>query len=203
VEIDMARKQWRRGDRVVHAGRPEWGIGEVTAAEGIIQDSVACQRLTIRFARAGLKTISTAFADLQEASGLPVIAESNGHQEEWPPLAAESAVEVFSRLPEPATDPFRTLEDRLKSSFDLFRFTGSGASLLDWAVMQTRMPDPLSRFSRHELEEHFTRFRAALVAHVRRLAADAEKKDPGVLPRALASAPPAAQQVLRRADARR
>lgn len=199
----MAVRQWRKGERVVHAGRPEWGVGEITAAEGVSHEAVPCQRLTIRFARAGLKTISTAFADLQESDGRAPAAAASESGDSWPPLASESASEVFTRLPEAATDPFRTVEQRMKSTADLFRFTGSGASLVDWAVMQCHLPDPLSRFNRHELEGHYERFRTALVAHLRRLMAEAEKREPGAVSRVAATAPPAAQGLMRRADARR
>ena len=61
----MAVKEWKLGDRVVHAGRPEWGIGEIRGAEVTTQDGTKCQRITVRFERAGVKTLTTAFADLQ------------------------------------------------------------------------------------------------------------------------------------------
>jgi len=61
----MANETWRTGDRLTHAGKPEWGIGTVTAVEPATQDGKPCQRVTARFDRAGLKTLSTAYADLQ------------------------------------------------------------------------------------------------------------------------------------------
>ena len=61
----MATADWKMGDRVIHAGRPEWGIGEVRSAEVVHQDGQRAQRLTIRFDRAGVKVISTAFAELR------------------------------------------------------------------------------------------------------------------------------------------
>jgi hypothetical protein len=50
---------------VVHAGKPEWGVGVVSSAQNVTQDGKPSQRLTIRFERAGLKTVSTAVASIR------------------------------------------------------------------------------------------------------------------------------------------
>ncbi len=70
----MATRTFSKGDSVIHSGKPEWGPGDVMTAEGQLHEGKPCQRLTIRFARAGLKTISTAFADLRPASEAPLAA---------------------------------------------------------------------------------------------------------------------------------
>ena len=49
----MAGPQWSFGDRVIHAKRPEWGVGVVTAAQSVVEDGHPAQRVTIRFDRAG------------------------------------------------------------------------------------------------------------------------------------------------------
>ena len=59
------------------------------------------------------------------------------------------------------------------------------------------MKDPLSRFSRHELEQFFARFQTNRDAHLRRLAAEALKKDPGCLREAAKNAPPKGVDMLR------
>lgn len=68
----MATRTFAKGESVIHTGKPEWGPGDVVSAEGQLHEGKPCQRLTIRFARAGLKTISTAFADLRPASEAPL-----------------------------------------------------------------------------------------------------------------------------------
>ncbi len=70
----MATRTFSKGESVIHAGKPEWGPGDIVSAEGQLHEGKPCQRLTIRFARAGLKTISTAFADLRPASEAPLPA---------------------------------------------------------------------------------------------------------------------------------
>lgn len=198
----MSQSDWKLGDRVIHTGRPEWGAGEVRSAETITQDGKRCQRLTIRFDRAGVKTLSTAFADLRPATA----ATTPPPTEDAPEPSAEdhgALVRKLGELPEAASDPFRTKRARLETTLGLYRFAGTGSSLLDWAASQTGLKDPLSNFSRHELEQSFERFRFNLDGHLRKLAYELRKEDPAGLAAAAAAALPAAKQALKRADAGR
>ena len=200
----MEIREWKLGDRVVHGAKPEWGTGEVRSAESIVQDGVRCQRLTVRFDRAGVKTLSTAFAVLRAREDAPEpLSEPETTIDD--PLAPKGIdyQERLLAIPEDATDPFRSHRSRLVSTLGLFRFTAAGASLLDWAASQTGLKDPLSKFSRHELERHFDRFRANLDTHLKKLAFEMRKADPKGLAEAVAGAAPEARQALRRADAAR
>jgi hypothetical protein len=200
----MLPKDWTKGDSVVHAAKPEWGAGEVLVAEAISHEGKAVQRLTIRFSRAGTKTISTAFADLRPASEMPYLPEPTSDKPD--PLAqvalTASVEELMTKLPENATDPFRSLKQRLAFTLDLYRFAENGAALLDWAAIQTGLKDPLSRFNRHELEQWFSRFKMELDNHLKKLVKDARKQDPQALEAATAAASPTGRQALRRADMR-
>lgn len=189
------------GDRVRHAARPEWGVGEITAAESLVQDGKPTQRLVIRFERGGFKTLSSAFADLRPASELPPVASEKSID----PLAApdESAEERLLAIPDTATDPFIPLKKRMIATLGLYRFTGNGGSLIDWACMQTGLKDPMVRFNRHELEEFFKRFRFALDQHLARLGKDARRQEPGLLDELAPTIGADARQVLRRADVMR
>lgn len=202
----MTKREWKLGDRLMHAGRPEWGVGEVRSAESTVSEGVKSQRLTVRFERAGVKTLATAFADLRPADEMPQVPDApvsvNGHDDaDWLKKAeAGSTDEMMIQVPEAATDPFRTLKARLEATLALYRFTGGGASLLDWAAMQSGLKDPLSRFTRHDLEQLFDRFRNALDTHLKRLVLDLKKADPAALTEVASAASPAAKQALRRAD---
>lgn len=193
------------GDRVVHHARPEWGIGVVTNAQKILADGNAAQRLTVRFEREGIKTVSTAHADIRPAGETePVAAEAAQELPEW--LGRQDPIEIarrMGRLPEPATDPFATPAQRLKATLNLYRFSDHGSSLLDWAAMQTGLTDPLSRFSRHELEEFFRRFAHEREQHLRSLLSDLQKSDPAALARIAADCTPDQRSVLQRLNARR
>lgn len=193
------------GDRVVHAAKPEWGTGVVSSAQNLVHEGRPCQRLTIRFERAGLKTLSTAVASIRPAdqadaparSVAPASGDSEGRESWLDALEAGNPAEIMSRLPEAATDPFQSIGNRLKATLGLYRFTRSGGSLLDWAAAQTGMKDPLTRFSRHELEEYFSRFETNRDNHLRQLAQEALKKDPGCLREAAQNAPSKGVALLR------
>lgn len=196
----MSTTEWKVGDKVVHAGRPEWGTGHVSAVEGTMHNGHKCQRLTIRFDRAGLKTISTAFADLRHPDAAPALDRKLSEVSGLDGLDHAKAVTLLGELPDEATDPFVSFKSRLTATLKLYRFSGTGGSLLDWATAQTGLQDPLSRFSRHELEQGFDRFKLNLEQHLRKLVQDARKKEPEAIPAALAAAPAAGQQALKRAD---
>lgn len=203
-------KQWAFGDKVVHTGKPEWGTGVVTAATGTQHEGVPCQSLTIRFDRAGVKTLSTAFAklappDISLAATLAghddAEAEDSGSPLDEPnPLVARNPRDIMTRLPEATRDPFTTPMARFEATLKLYRFTPTGASLLDWAAVQSGLSDPMSRFNRHELEKFFEAFAVVRDAHLKKLALEIKRTDPAGLSRAIAKAPPIAQQVLRRFD---
>lgn len=202
----METREWKLGDRLVHTGRPEWGLGEVRSAMSVVQDGRPCQRLTVRFDRAGVKVLTTAYADLKASDVALPTASTDGEATEpaWPPAdSGPSAQDLLVGIPEAATDPFRPRKSRLEHTFGLYRFTGSGTSLLDWAAAQTGLKDPLSRFSRHELEQLFARFRTNLDAHLKKLALETKRQDPAVYAAASAAAPSAARHVLGRIDSGR
>ncbi len=195
----MQAEQFATGDRVVHTGRPEWGEAVVTNAQWVMQRGERCQRLTLRFDRAGLKTLSPAIAALAHADRIAAPAASvaaKGSATWLDDLERGDPAEAMARLPESATDPFASLERRLTETLRLYRFSASGGSLLDWAAAQTRLPDPLSRFSRHELEQFFDRFAHVRDQHLRSLGAEARRSAPEMLRAVAADAPPSALRVL-------
>lgn len=180
----MAEAVWKSGDRVVHTARPEWGLGRVLSATSVREDGRDAQRVTVRFDRAGTKTLSTAVARLAQADAAPVEVFAAPDQEPDPFDIALDRAAVAARLhalPEPATDPFLPLARRLENTAALYRFEAHGKSLLDWAAAQTGLADPLSAFSRHDLEENFARFRQNLDAHLAKLVAHAKREEPAAL----------------------
>ena len=193
----MSKAQWSFGDRLVHGSRPEWGIGTVTSAQPDHQDGQACQRLTIRFERVGLKTLSTAHAELRPEAEVPALA-SGVSEDPFGPLSAADARAAMTKLPEEVNNPFATSRARLKAALDIFRFTGEGGSLIDWAAMQSGLKDPMTRFNRHELEELFRRFCQNRDEHLKKLVIELVKREPAVIAELVPTAPRAAQQLLRR-----
>lgn len=215
----ISTKTWNYGDKVVHTGKPEWGHGLITNAAKTLHDGQPCQSLTIRFDRAGIKTISTAFANLIEAKDAPSLpyegsgrAEGPGsvgsaeHENGEAPFGAPTVNEIKAqmvKLPEAATDPFTTAIARLKATLGLYKFTPTGASLLDWAAIQSGLSDPMSRFNRHELEKFFESFVIVRDQHMKKVLQEARKADPAGAAQAVSQAPPVVQHTLRRLDTMR
>ncbi len=187
------------GERVRHASRPEWGTGVISGAAPATHEGASCQRLTIRFDRAGLKTILTAAADIVAADDHSAPAQDIAAPGDWLDEAqAKDLPKIMASLPESATDPFATLEARIIATMDLYRFSSGGASLIDWAAMQTGLKDPMSRFARPELEQFFDRFATARDQHFKGLLEEARRKQPGLIASLERAAPDSAKPMLRR-----
>lgn len=184
----------------MHAAKPEWGAGDVMLAEPTTHEGSPCQRLTIRFARAGVKTILTSAAEIRAADAAPRLSQDRPEDPLSAIAAAADADEALLRIPDRASDPFSSLADRLRGTLDLYKFADSPGGLLDWAAIQTGLKDPLSRFSRHELEQYFSRFRASLDDHLKKLLRDARKSNPGMIAEVAAAAHPSGKSALRRVD---
>ncbi|MCL4742307.1 MAG: DUF3553 domain-containing protein [Phycisphaerales bacterium] len=197
----MTATTWSLGDRLIHATKPDWGVGVVVGATQQTHEGAPCQRLVVRFEHGGVKTLTTAMADLRPVGSLPTSDNGTGH--ETARLAPDELRQRLAALPPESTDPFRSLAARLRSTLALYRHRSSGASLLEWASLQTGMADPLSVFSRHELEQLFSRFSAALDAHARKLLRDGLKQDPRAVSEAVAAASPEARAAVKRLDVTR
>ena len=109
---------------------------------------------------------------------------------------------VMGALPSEATDPFATPAKRLEETLRLYRYTGQGASLIEWATLQSGLADPLTRFSRHDLEELFHRYATHRDRHLAKVRQENLKTDPKALSTIVSAAPPAAREALRRLNQR-
>ncbi|MEL7087576.1 MAG: DUF3553 domain-containing protein [Planctomycetota bacterium] len=72
-------------------------------------------------------------------------------------------------LPDDLTNPFGSAPERLAATLQTYRFSTEPRALIDWAVAQTGLNDPLSKYTRHELEQAFPRFARDRDAHLRDL----------------------------------
>lgn len=234
-----AQDKFQIGDRLIHPGKPEWGVGTVASASGAVHEGAPCQRLAIRFDRAGLKTITTAFVNLRKAAAhtaslhepkpAPAPAAALGSTPDRRPAMGSSPSTAASEGPDPfgppsptglphdprelrrkmtaicddAVDPFQTPAARLRAVLGLYRFEATPGSLMDWAAAQSGLSDPLSHFTRHELEEYFSDFRRNLDKALSKAVADASKADPAELRLIAQSAPPGGQRALQSLHRRR
>jgi hypothetical protein len=204
--------QWKVGDRVRHEKRPEWGIGTVQRAEFVQVGDKPSQRLVVRFPNAGVKTLSTLGAELSiaepvaaspgtaAADGATLVDREGGREAGWLGSISKARPEdAMIELPLEATDPFRTLKARLQHTLGLYRFQRDGASLIDWAVARSGLDDPLSRFTRPELEQYFERWAQMRERHLLRLT-DEARREPGLLESLLPGAPRAAVAAVSRGN---
>jgi hypothetical protein len=162
----MALKH-KPGERVRHPGRPEWGIGEVTKVELITRDGKPDRRVWIRFPNEGTKTVLASVAGLETVeAGAPAAGDGgtlldrqSSHETGWlGEIAKQRPEDAMTALPDRATDPFLPVTRRLLNIYDLYRFNRNGGSLIEWAIAQSGLDDPMSRFNRHELEQFFDRW---------------------------------------------
>lgn len=207
------------GDRVSHAKRPEWGIGSVVKAEMVTIDGAPCQRVSVRFPNAGIKTLLTSQAELEIVAAPAPDGNGNGNgslamenhpidvwramdEKGWlEPLAKRKIEETMLSLPLEARDPFNSLRSRLAFTADLYRFDRTGGKLLDWAVAQSGLDDPLTRFTRHDLEKFFDRWSQERESQLLRLLQEA-RTEAAMVRQVFATAPATARDAVRRLNAR-
>jgi hypothetical protein len=207
--MGMTAIAFKMGDKVRSSKRPEWGEGSVMKLEAITFQGKTDQRIFVRFAAVGMKTLLASAADLIPADGsgddvLTAIhrpttltdvekAKEGGWLGEIDRRGPEA---VMTSLPPAATDPFLSLRKRLENTIGLYRFDGK---LIDWAVAQSGVTDPMTRFNRNQLEQFWQRWKFALDAHLISLLGEA-RRDPDALQAAMAKATPAAQRAVQKAQ---
>jgi hypothetical protein len=195
-------------ERVRHRQKPEWGIGTVTKIETVTRLGQRDQRIWIRFPNGGLKTVLGSMAELERASAVGAdavavvpdtfAARAASHEGGWlGSVAKRKPEDAMTSLPAAASDAFLTVPKRVEFVLSLYRFEATGGKLIDWAVAQSGLDDPLSRFNRHELEAFFDRWAFERDATLARLLQEARRNGISV-DHLLAKAPPAAQRALRK-----
>ncbi len=169
----MTQISFVKGDKVVHTKRPEWGPGVVDDASPIDHEGQRAQRLIVKFANRGTVTLNTAIAELVQKDSTQIMSTSSpsspssARKTETTPggwlgsLTKTDPAKTLYSLPDAMVDPFIGTAKRLETTLDSFRFSADPRQprlLLDWAIMQTGMADPLTKFTRQELEQAFPRF---------------------------------------------
>lgn len=217
--------EFKRGDRVSHPRRPEWGSGVVRDAAPTTHEGRPAQRLAVDFANKGRVTINTAVApldlvkereeemtrtttsgmDARNSTGAATAASTADKPGGWLGALERStggAKHELWDLPDLMTNPFASLQQRLKATLDSYRFGTDPRSLIEWASVQTGLNDPLSKYSRPELEQAFPRFTRDRDAHLKQLVWQMKKRgEAGVIAEILRNTRhPAAKTALERAS---
>jgi len=167
-------KHYKAGDKVRHAGRPEWGLGVVSRAVSITHEGKPAHRLTIGFEHAGHKTINTAFAKIVAADD-PAANAPTGFFVPKPPPPEPPSLQELAALPEATSDKLSSIAHHLRATLELYRFPDTPRGLVDWAVARSQLTDPIGHYGRHELDNAFERFRYERDKHLRSLVAQLER----------------------------
>lgn len=152
--------RYQQGDVVTHPKRPEWGQGVVKHSQAIVHEGAAAQRLSVEFANRGRVVINTAVAPLAPKGKTKTMSSSITSSGGWLDQLEKGNKQTHElwELPEALTDVFTSDLQRLLATLDTYKYTTEPRPLIDWAVGQTGMDDPLSKYTRHDLEQAFARF---------------------------------------------
>ena len=147
----------------------------VEQATRVIHQGRSAQRLVVRFTHRGKVTLNTAIAPLVSkdavddmTSPTSTVASDQGWLGSLAGNTPGNGHELH-QLPDAMTDPFVGIGGRLGATLDSYRFSTEPRCLLDWAIAQTGLEDPLTKYTRHELEEAFPRFARDRDKHLREL----------------------------------
>ena len=191
--------RFARGDRVVHPKRPEWGIGTVRLLKATASGPDGrAQKLTIDFPNRGRVVIDTAVVPLLPGDTAPPstsAAPARGSAPSLPPKETQNVSRTSTTagwlndlegstgknelwdLPDELTNPFASISERLQATLQTYKYSTDPKALFDWAVRQTGLDDPLSKYNRHELEQAFPRFARDRDAHLRDMVRQIKRAD--------------------------
>tara|TARA_B100000959_G_scaffold286231_1_gene363965 strand:- start:271 stop:909 length:639 start_codon:yes stop_codon:yes gene_type:complete len=198
------------GDKVTHPNFPEWGNGSVIKVESTAVRGEPTARVTVRFSSAGLKSFVgndlplEVLVDGHSMPGdrdlkRPAIAEVEDLERSGLTQAVEQKLqEIMHAIPLACRDPFNTSEHRLRRTLDLYKYDMSGKGLMMWAMSQTGMDDPLTRFNRTELEVYFKHYSHGLNKHLSKLLAEMHGESK-LINQLLSEAPPRAKRAVEKA----
>lgn len=205
----METKTIAFGDRVTHPNFPEWGSGAVIKVANTAQNGESTIRVTVRFSNAGLKTFVgnklplELLASDHEMPGdrivtRPAISAVEDLERSGLTQAVEQKLlEIMHAIPIACRDPFNTAEHRLRRTLELYKYDMSGRGLMEWAMAQTGMDDPLTRFNRTELEVFFKHYSHELNQHLAKLLSEM-REESTTIQRLVAEAPVRAKRAIER-----
>ena len=204
----MIEATYKKGDRVRHPSKPEWGVGVVSKDEVTTRGETTDLRIWVRFPSIGEKTLLASVAGLEliEAQAFSSaiharpsvtdvdVAKGGG----WlGSISKKSAEELMTALPGEATDPFVNPKRRFETTMALYRFDGTPARLVEWSIAQSGLDDPMSRFNRQELEQLYKRWMFHLDAHLLKLLGEL-RRERVAIDQLVATAPLLAVKAVRR-----
>ncbi len=132
---------------------------------------------------------------VQNNGGKKITTNTNGWLAD---LERQNPKDALVSIPETARDPFLSVWDRLIFTLNLYRFTKTPKAITEWAIAQSGMVDPLSEFTRQELELLHDRWIRNLDHHLVGVVEEAEKSDPNRAKETLEAVPLEARGAVKR-----
>ncbi|MFG0251275.1 MAG: hypothetical protein ACF8NJ_00200 [Phycisphaerales bacterium JB038] len=117
-------------------------------------------------------------------------------------VAGQKMEQRLMSLPMETRDPFSTLEQRLQATIELCRYDKSPRLLLEWAIAQTGVEDPLSVYNRQELETIFMRWARERDTHLAKLLRELRRSNPAAADRVRGDLPDPVRQSLKKVHVR-
>jgi hypothetical protein len=152
------------GRQVCNPARPEWGPGTVLRVQRTTVNGKIQHRVSVQFA-SGHRLLRVPPARLTLPGAKPE------REQGW--LAAAAGTDLTGRLralPSFVREFLGTPRQRLLMLAPLYAPTNDPADLVKWARGQTGVPDPLSLWSRDELQSAFAEYCARRDQYVRGVA---------------------------------
>lgn len=172
------------GKKVQNAARPDWGVGTVTRVEQSSMGGNGVFRVSVQF-NLGLKHVLVPPARLVEPRPEPT------RQTGWlDSLGRNTLDDRLRRLPPEAVEVLGAPAQKLAALAKLYRWSDEATAIVNWARAQTGVGDPLSAWTRDELEVAFRDFANERDATLRAAAARIKLGEgPEALRRALDALP--------------
>lgn len=154
------------GRRVSVIGKPDWGIGVVRRVQTTTINGATQHRVSVQFNQ-GTKLLISPPARLTDPVDDPQRKEAGWIEQ----IGGGSLDSRLRQLPESAVQVLGTIQQRLDAVIPHYSRMEDGKDLIRWARRQTGVGDPLSQWSRDELEVAFASFCNERDAHLRNLCA--------------------------------
>ncbi len=182
------------GAKVTVPARPDWGSGVVRKVLAERRGSDVIHRVTVQFTH-GTRTLVIPPAKLAAPSDEPT--RSAGWIET---LGGRTLDDRLRDVPESAAKVLGSPRDKFTALLALYRWDATPQLLEKWARAQTGVADPLSHWSRDELEIAFEKYAAERDSLLRTAGALLKQAEgPAGLAESLNAAPPENRERVREA----
>jgi hypothetical protein len=153
------------GRQVCNPARPEWGLGRVLRVQSTRVGGQPAFRVSVQFVT-GHRTLVVPPARLTAPE--PETTRQAGWLDE---IGGRTLDDRLVSLPAAILEQFGTPAQRLVALAPLYELRDESAALVQWARRHAHVADPLSHWSRDELQQAFAAFCLERDTHLRRVAA--------------------------------